>query len=624
MTSFQLVIIGGGPRALTILERLLEHKERLSRHVNLNVAVIDPGNLGEGSHPTDQTDHLLINTLASQVTMYPPHSSVGGDTKPSFLDWAVAQGYRQFADGYRFAAGPEGEPLQEGNHLPRFLLGRFLGAFAREVISALPGNIRVQHVRTWATDVRFENGGYAIDLDSGQSLFAHYLVLAMGHGHRAPTTEDRRLAAVAQTGCAANPHLAYFASPYPISKLDAIADGARVAIQGLGLTAHDVVSALTLGRGGVYRARNGKLVYHPSGREPRLWLCSRQTLPFAARGVNQKGRTGRHTCQFFTSSAVARLRTRAMTGDDARIDFENDVVPLIIKEMAYAYRIAEGNEDIDVGHFEPKPEEVRLIRRILWPLEGVNFRSAAEFRKWFLALISEDLREAYRGNRTSGVKAATDVLRDAREGFRAAVEFSGSTSASHRYFFEQFNPIVNRVSFGPPLRRNEEWIALFEAGILDVAGGATTRIETPDDDYAYRIALDYQDASEYIVVDVVISARLDNYSPLTDSSPLSANLLGRGLIRPFMNDDYHPCGIDIDENLHVKDVDGIVQPRLWAVGFVVEGPHFYTHALPRPGIASRQTVDAERIVLALYDDIATSDSTRLGVATDLPKSATPA
>ena len=619
MTSFQLAIIGGGPRALTILERLLEHKERLFRHVNLNVLVIDPGNLGEGSHPTDQADHLLVNTLVSQVTMYPPRSSVGGGTKPSLFDWAVAQGYRRFADGFRVAAASEGEPLAEGNHLPRSLLGRFVADFGREVISALPDNVRVQHVRAWATDVRFENGDYIIDLDNRQTVIARYVILAMGHGKRVPTTDDRRLAAFAQAGRATNPNLAYFASPYPISKLDAIADGARVAIQGLGLTAHDVVSALTLGRGGTYRTESGKLVYVPSGREPRLWLCSRQTLPFAARGINQKGQTGRDTCRFFTPQAVAQIRIRASRKGDARIDFENDVLPLIIKEMAYAHRIAEGQEAIDAGGFEPTPEEVRLIRQILWPLEGVSFKTSAEFRKWFLALMSEDLREAYRGNCTSGVKRATDVLRDSREAFRAAVEFGGLTPASHSYFVEQFNPIINRISFGPPLRRNEEWIALFEAGILEVAGGEASRIETSGGDDAYRIALDYPDASESFRVDVVISARLDNYSPFTDSSVLSANLLRHGLLRPFMNGEYHPGGIDIDESLHVKDADGIVQPRLWAVGFVVEGPHYYTHALPRPGIASRQTVDAERIALALYDDIAASAPARSGAATGLQR-----
>lgn len=607
--GFQLAIIGAGPRALTILERLVEHQERLPRHVNLNVLLVDPGQLGEGSHPTDQANHLLINTLASQVTMYPPSSFLGGDNPPSLLDWAAARGYRRFADGYRAASGGEGEPLR-ADYFPRFLLGRYLAAFQRKVISALPKNIRIQHVRAWAIDARFEGGGYAIDLDNGQTLFASHVVLAMGHGDRAPTAHDRRLAAFAEAGRAANSRLAYFASPYPISKLDGIADGSRAAIQGLGLTAHDVVSALTLGRGGVYQERNGRLVYRPSGREPRLWLCSRHTLPFAARGINQKGLAGRHVCQFFTRQAVQRVAGKHR----GQIDFESQLLPLVIKEMAYAYRIAERGQPVDPKDFEPTPEEVRTVRRILWPLEGLNFDSPGEFRDWFLARMSEDLQEAYRGNCTSGVKAATDVLRDAREGFREAVEFSGLTPASHRYFLEEFNAITNRVSFGPPLRRNEEWIALFEAGVLDVAGGPATRIETRECDRAFQVVSDYPGFSERVAVDAVISARLDNRSPLTDAMPLSANLSRRGLLRPFMNGEYHPGGIDIDEKLRVRDAGGTVQPRLWAIGFVVEGPHFYTHALPRPGIASRQTVDAEHVVLALYDDIAANAPARVGMA----------
>ncbi|WP_409180829.1 FAD/NAD(P)-binding protein [Amycolatopsis sp. VS8301801F10] len=595
MSSFRLAIIGGGPRALTVLERLAEHRERLPADASLEVLVIDPGNLGEGSHPTDQPGHLLINTLASQVTVRPPRSSVGDDSTPSVLDWAA----RHQGD----------DPAAAGrSHLPRVVLGQYLAAFGREVVSALSPDIRVQHIRARAIDVRFENDVYAIDLDNGQTVFARYSVLAMGHGYRTQTEEDRRLAGFARENGTANPHLAYFASPYPVRKLDAIDRTARVAIQGLGLTAHDVVSAFTLGRGGRYRTENGKLAYEPSGREPRLWLCSRQALPFAARGVNQKGQTGRHVCQFFTPQAVARLRARARTLGDPRIDFQADLLPLLLTEMAYAYRIAESGEHVDAHGFTPAPEELRLIRQVLWPLEDRRFASPEEFRRWFLASMEEDLAEAYRGNCTSGIKAATDVLRDAREAFRAAVEYGGLTPASHRYFVEQFDPIVNRVAFGPPLRRNEEWLALFEAGIIEVAGGAASRIETPGDEPRYRISLAYPDRPVAVPVDVVVSARLDKYSPRTDSSPLSANLLRRGLVRPFRNGEYHPSGIDIDENLRAKRADGRVQPRLWAVGFVVEGPHFYTHALPRPGIASRQTADAEKIVLGIFADIAAVDT----------------
>lgn len=601
MHSVSLAIVGGGPRALTILERLLEHSRRVPRGIVLEVMVIDPGTLGQGAHPSDQPQHLLINTLTSQVTMYPPKSLIGGDGDPSFLDWAAAQGYHRFADGYRFGKESGGAPLEEGDHLPRTVLGHFLARFGSDVIAALPDQIRVRHVRERAVDIERDRCGYTVHLDGADTIRASYLVLAMGHGNRLSTTLDRRLASFVEAGKGKNAKLAYVASPYPIRLLDGISSGARVAIQGLGLTAHDVVSALTIGRGGAYRRNNGRLTYRPSGAEPRLWLCSRHTLPFAARGINQKGRTGRHRCRFFTREAVASLRIAK--GNGAQLDFERDILPLILKEMAFAYRAAKSGGRVNAGDFAPTSDEVRAMREVLWPLEGKVFDSPAAYRRWFLDLMRDDLREAFAGNRASGIKAATDVLRDAREGFREAVEFRGLTPTAHRYFFEEFNAITNRVSFGPPLRRNEEWLALFEAGILDVAGGPTTRIETPPDGVAFCVASEYGSVFEKLPVDVVVSARLDYYSPYTDSSPLSANLLRRGLIRPFLNGDYHPCGIDIDEKLHVKDANGIAQRHLWAIGFPVEGAHFYTHALPRPGIASRQTIDADHIVAALLDEL---------------------
>lgn len=36
------------------------------------------------------------------------------------------------------------------------------------------------------------------------------------------------------------------------------------------------------------------------------------------------------------------------------------------------------------------------------------------------------------------------------------------------------------------------------------------------------------------------------------------------------------------------------------IEYPVEGPHFYTHALPRPHMQSRQTADAQRCVLELF------------------------
>ncbi|VVD77064.1 hypothetical protein PCA20602_00913 [Pandoraea capi] len=611
MADFRLAIVGGGARALSILERLVVYGGQLPREQRLDVVVIDPGELGEGAHSASQASHLMINTLAAQITMYPPGGPLGGERKPSFLDWVVDQGYRRFAQGYEIAIAPGGEPLSERNHLPRALLGRYLSAFGREVLAALPENIHVRHVRARAVDIWPHDGQYVVRLTNGDALSAQFVVLATGHIQRASNEEDRKLAAFAQAGQSNNPHLAYIEAPYPVEKLDAIDSRARVAVRGLGLTAHDVVSALTIGRGGKYRTVDGRFVYQPSGREPKIWVGSRHTLPFAARGVNQKGQRGQYECRFFTPQAARELRRRALQAGRAGVDFQSEIFPLIVKEMALAYRATEGGVEVDPARFSPTEEEVRIVHDILWPIRDKTFRDPDDFRKWFLGAMKYDLDEAYRGNCASGLKAATDVLRDARDALRATLEFGGMSPESHKYFLEAFNPIINRISFGPPLIRNEEWLALFDAGVLQVAGGSKTRIEMADD-WTFRVRVDQASYEESTAVDVVIAARTDRYSPLTDDSPLATHLLARGVIRPFMNGAYHAGGIDITQDMRVMDRYGNPQRGLWATGFVVEGAHYYTNVLPRSGILSRQTVDADTIVRALCEEILTSDARRTG------------
>ncbi|WP_321906940.1 FAD/NAD(P)-binding protein [Paraburkholderia tropica] len=612
-----------GPRGLTVLERVLEHADRLPAGARLLIEVFDEGECGEGVHRSKQPDHLLINTVASQVTMFAPCSVAGGAHGISFVQWAQAAGYRRV--GERFlrntgdGAGTDkpGAPITEADHLPRSLLGEYLAWFYQHVIDKLPATVRVVHRRTRVVDLvereaqtraalnASTNAGFDLVLENGDVAHADYVFLTTGHGYRKPTDDDRAFSTFAERHAGHNPNLAYFASPYPVEKLAAISSASTVAVQGFGLTAHDVISSLTLGRGGRYIEEDETLCYLPSGDEPNILLFSRNCLPFAARGINQKGLTGRHRARFFTPEAVAaRRRAVLATSGDPRIDFQADVLPLVIREMAYAYRCARRGEEIAVNGFEPTSEEVRAVEAILWPLKGQRFESFAAFHEFFDELFKADLQEAFRGNLTSPVKAATDVLRDTREALRTAVENGGLTPASHRYFVEEFNAITNRISFGPPKQRNLEYLALRDAGLIDIAAGPGARVVADDAHARFRVQTSYGERVEHSYTDVLVTARLDPYSPLSDASTLSANLLARGLIRPYFNGDYHPGGIEIDSGLHPVGATGAVRRNLWAIGFLVEGPHFYTHALPRPQIASRQTLDAQRCVLELIAAIA--------------------
>jgi hypothetical protein len=77
------------------------------------------------------------------------------------------------------------------------------------------------------------------------------------------------------------------------------------------------------------------------------------------------------------------------------------------------------------------------------------------------------------------------VLRDVRATLQAAIEHGGLTPASHRKFLNVYHPAINRAAFGPPLRRNEELLALLDAGVIAIHAGPGSRIEIDENDSTY-------------------------------------------------------------------------------------------------------------------------------------------
>lgn len=76
-----------------------------------------------------------------------------------------------------------------------------------------------------------------------------------------------------------------------------------------------------------------------------------------------------------------------------------------------------------------------------------------------------------------------------------------------------------------------------------------------------------------------------------------------GIVRPFMNDGYHPGGLDIDINQHPINCLGETQESIWVLGNPAEGANFYTYVLPRPLVNSRFLVDAGRCVTDIYQQL---------------------
>lgn len=70
MAQTTIAIIGVGPRGLGILERLLAIYKGFPDSGKIEILLIDPNQMGAGVHSTKQPDHLLVNTVACQITMF--------------------------------------------------------------------------------------------------------------------------------------------------------------------------------------------------------------------------------------------------------------------------------------------------------------------------------------------------------------------------------------------------------------------------------------------------------------------------------------------------------------------------------------------------------------------------
>lgn len=603
MKRTSVTIIGMGPRGLSVFERLAA--AALARQLLLDIILIDPGECGVGVHGARQPQHLLINTLASQVTMFPAPGAVEHApvcATPSLTAWARQQGYRRVGQRYyRFdrgdGQGQGGDAITDGDYLPRSLLGEYLVWVCQQIAAALPAGVTLTHHRQRAADLRRQpDGGSVIELESGYLVLSDFVFLTTGHGSNVPSDLDAWLAKFAQDHARYNSKLAFVRQVYPGEQLARIGAGARVAIQGLGLSAHDVIAELTVGRGGEFIEEAGGLRYIGSGREPRLTLCSRNCLPYAARGVNQKGLDGRHQPRHFTLDAVDALRRQALiTRGSSQLDFDRELLPLLKREMGEVYRATPGAAAID---------DDSVFAELLFPLQARQFASLDYFQRYFRDWLRADLAEAQQGNLRSPAKAATDVLRDVRATLQAAIEHGGLTPASHRKFLNVYHPAINRAAFGPPLRRNQELLALLDAGVIALHAGPGSRIGIDQNDSTYVLSTKFAGGIEKQPVDVVVIARLDAFFPETETSLLIRNLLKRGLCRPYYNGVFHPGGIDINRAGQPLDAHGEVVTNMWALGYPVEGPHYYTHALPRPQMRSRQVLDADRCVAMLVAHLA--------------------
>jgi len=408
----KIAIIGGGPKGMYGLERLLAqtHKnhspETLEIHLFNNDEHFGSGN----NYRIDQPEFLLINYSIGNINMWIDEKPVSSASNTlTLLDWINL--FRN-----------EDTLATETHYASRALVGLYLQYGLSEMLQSIPSNIMVKLIVGQVTDIMELDNKYKLSLDGGllANTYDHVL-LATGHSNRFKTLQEFTYQKLADE----HPGTYFVPYVYPVQKtLNPLPHQLHVAIKGMGLTFIDATLALTEGRGGQFTEQGDRLYYNPSGKEPTaIYPYSRGGFPMIPRGPLSQ--VARYKTQYFTEKFASQIKNQYNQGE---MDFEKTLLPVIEQEYTYAYYSTWMN---NCGYEYPKnlpyaifEDEVKTFRNLhpevpgfdldtfLSPGEKTNYKGGPEFHNYVVSYLEQAIEEAKKGELNSPLMAAVAVWRE--------------------------------------------------------------------------------------------------------------------------------------------------------------------------------------------------------------------
>ena len=568
----RLVMVGGGPRAIGVLERLGANAgvpgtaERLAE-TPLHVDIVDPHMPGAGRiWRAEESPLLLMNSRAADVSIFPDETVeaegpvVAG---PSLAEWA---------DGIRrgtIAAPTAGttrlaeiHALGPTDFASRRVQALYLEWFFGQVLAALPSTVSVTVHRTTATAVRAGDGPatWNVELEDRAPLGADLLLLAAGHTDSRPNAARHELAAFARR------HGGTYLGPSQASdaQVELLGAGQDVIVRGMGLAFVDLMALLTEGRGGRFvpaaeaesagedaaAELRGRLDYLPSGEEPRLWVGSRRGVPYHSKVRDEGAPTGLGALVHVTPENL-----RAREDENGLLDFRADVLPLIAAEIAH---------QVPGAPLPPEGEEpLAWLDEPLSDLGATTLPEAAEqaTRDAVVGHIEADLRDRVGGEVTAArtlfqlLLRLHGVLVDQLPATRLR---GGAASGYPRWWHSLFS----FVDSGPPPHRLQQLLALERAGIIRFLGpGLRVTADEASGRFRARGATGIE-----VAAGALVDAFLPEPSLQESTNPLLRDLVTGGDAALGRESTASPGALDTDARHRVIGPDGTARERLWAVG----------------------------------------------------------
>lgn len=587
----KIAIVGGGPKGMYGFERLSGQFEAFPPKIQVEIHVYnraDHFGAGDIYHPA-QPPYLLTNNAVGDINIWIDEAPPPVVMSPSSLaEWLERN---------------TESAVEEKSYVSRAVVGKYLEKGFESLAVNLPDSVKGEYLIGEVTDIQpDEDDTYKLTVKNREGTLEkiphryHHILLATGHQQNHPTDREQEFQQFADS----NEHFSFVPFIYPVEvALKELSPGCHVAIKGMGLTFVDAVLALTEGRGGRFKrnANNDKLVYHSSGEEPAaIYPFSRSGMPMIPRRpVTQADEL---PLKFFTRASLNELKKNAPEG---KLDFKEDILPLLKQEMIYAfYKIhmkeRAFREDLsdcvtftDVSYcVEEFHDQYPAARRFdpdlfLEPLKNKQVDNGEDFNEYIQSYLSFFLSEAKKGEIKSPWAAVTGVWRKATPVFGSFYAFGGFTPDSQRHFDKEVRRLLNRVTFGPPAGSVEKLLALMEKGILHF--GMARKPSIMMDKNKGTFVLHSSSNGDRQPVDALIDARISKNAIRDDQSPLYRNLLDRGLIKMFENklgsNSYKPGSVAISPEGFVLDRDGNRSTSIAVTGTPTEGITFDNDALSR-------------------------------------------
>jgi FAD-NAD(P)-binding protein len=610
--SVTVAIVGVGVRGLCVLERLISHAALCDPKLEMRLHLVDSSPAQPRQYRIQQPDYLLLNHACGQVSMFPATQSVAHApalSGPNLFDWVQERGMRVANDG--FTVGTAGRQIRPDDNLPRRVFGEYLLWFYDHLRENAPDNVCLVDHRSDAVDLQQNGGLSTLYLGNADRIEADYVFVTVGQRPQ-QSQHDQNVSSGRLID-----------TPYPLpEQLAPVQPSDTVAIAGLGLTAADAILALTVGRGGRFDQTVSPERYVASGREPRIVVFSRSGLPFRARPAPSPCVSYEPVA--FTRPAIDRLRTRT-----PRLDFDQDVLPLLLLELRVAYRRAKlrqeaGERDAETFLLNARaaaaqgrlhtcaelPEPAEFDAEAVYhggvtpaAAESTALADGEAYQRSLETWLAADLAEAARGFERSPIKAASEICREFRDIIRYAVEFGGLTDASLDRFYDYHAEAINRLIIGPEKDRAANILTLVRSGLVSISLGPGPVVKWDEGQQVWAVSSTTLSTQESTSADWLYRGYTDRLKSLAIDPDVVGAMARRGVIRQFRPKSTAIMSVDVDSRGHPIDKNGKAVPRIWIFGLLCEGATFYNGYLTSPARFERAQFDANQSVIEMIEEI---------------------